>query len=83
MNQYGVTEEKAKIELMKQVSEAWKDINQEWLQSGKSIPQPLLWFILNLARSGEVLYKNVDLFTHPKAGLKDHLVSLFVEPLPM
>ena len=31
MNQYGVTEEEAKMELTKQIEAAWKDINQEWL----------------------------------------------------
>ncbi|XP_050371154.1 (-)-germacrene D synthase-like [Argentina anserina] len=81
MNQYGVTEEKAKIELMKQVSDAWKDINGEWLQPSASIPKPLLWFIVNLARSAEVLYKNVDVFTHSKTVLQGYLVSLYIEPL--
>lgn len=83
MNQYGVTEEKAKTELTKQVNDAWKDINEELLHSNTSIPRPLLWQILNLARSAEVLYKNEDLYTHPKAVLKGYLLSLFVEPVPM
>ena len=84
MNQYGVTEEKAKTELTKQVNDAWKDINEEWLHHNTSIPKSLLWLILNLARSGEVLYKNnEDVFTHSKTVLKGYLVSLFVEPVPM
>lgn len=83
MNQYGVTEEKAKTELMKQVNDAWKDINEEWLQANTSIPKTLRWFILNLARSGEVIYKNEDVFTHSKTVLKSCLVSLFVEPVPV
>jgi hypothetical protein len=64
MNQYGVTEETTKTDLTKQVNDAWKDINEEWLQSNTSIPKPLLRQILNLARSAEVLYKNEDVYTH-------------------
>ncbi|KAL6146196.1 hypothetical protein ACLB2K_056879 [Fragaria x ananassa] len=85
MNQYGVTEEEAKIELTKQKDAAWKDINQEWLDlhSSNSIPKPLLQIILNLARSGEVLYKNEDLYTNAEAGLKGFIVSLLIEPVPV
>ena len=85
MNQYGVTEEEAKIELTKQKDDAWKDINQEWLDlhSSNSIPKPLLQIILNLARSGEVLYKNEDLYTNAEAGLKGFIVSLLIEPVPV
>ncbi|XP_050373559.1 (-)-germacrene D synthase-like [Argentina anserina] len=85
MNQYGVTEEEAKIELTKKVSDSWKDLNQEWLDlhSNATIPRPLLLIILNLARSSELLYKHEDVFTHPKSLLKGFVDSLFIEPVPV
>ncbi|PRQ55589.1 putative lyase [Rosa chinensis] len=82
MKQYGVTEEEAEVELTKQVNDAWQDINEEWLDA-TSIPRPLLLLILNLARSSEVLYKGEDVFTHSENVLKGHVVSLFIEPVPI
>ncbi|KAM5551570.1 hypothetical protein ABKV19_026420 [Rosa sericea] len=82
MKQYGVTEEEAEVELTKQVNDAWKDINEEWL-GATSIPRPLLLLILNFARSSEVLYKGEDVFTHSENVLKGHVVSLFIEPVPI
>lgn len=86
MNQYGVTEEEAKMELTKQMNDAWKDINQECLHlhSSTTITKPLLVLILNLARSSEVLYNNYqDMYTHSETLLKGFLVSLFIEPVPV
>ncbi|XP_050374107.1 (-)-germacrene D synthase-like [Argentina anserina] len=82
MNQYSVTEEEAKMELTKQTDAAWKELNQEMLHlhSTAGIPKPFLQIILNLARSSEVLIKNdEDGFT--TTGIKDFIVSLFIEPV--
>ncbi|KAL6193028.1 hypothetical protein ACLB2K_034113 [Fragaria x ananassa] len=85
MNQYGVGEEEAKIELTKQKEAAWKDLNQEWLDlhSSNSIPNPLLQIILNLACSSEVLYNNMEGFTNSETGHKGFIYSLLVEPVPV
>lgn len=82
MKEYGVTEEKANIELSKQVNNAWKDINETCIQN-TPIPRPLLLRILNFARVVEVIYKHGDGFTHAGIFLKDSVVSLFVEPVPL
>ncbi|PRQ55602.1 putative lyase [Rosa chinensis] len=82
MKQYGVTEEEAEVELTKQVNDAWKDINEEWLDA-TSIPRPLLLQILNFARSSEILYKGEDVYTHSGNVLKGHVVSLFIDPVPI
>nr|QEE82240.1 alpha-cis-bergamotene synthase [Prunus dulcis] len=82
MKEYGATEEEANIELSKQVNNAWKDINETSIQN-TTIPVPLLLRILNLARVVEVLYKHGDGFTHAGIFLKDSVVSLFVEPVPL
>ncbi|PRQ37145.1 putative (-)-germacrene D synthase [Rosa chinensis] len=59
----------------KSMIHAWKDMNQEWLDlhSNTTIPMPLLLVILNHARLSKLLYKNEDVFTHPKTLLKEHL----------
>ncbi|PQQ16398.1 (-)-germacrene D synthase-like [Prunus yedoensis var. nudiflora] len=82
MKEYGATEEEANIELSKQVNNAWKDINEACIQN-TTIPMPLLLRILNLARAIEVIYKHDDGFTHAGIFLKDSVVSLFVEPVPL
>ncbi|CAL9017350.1 unnamed protein product [Prunus brigantina] len=82
MKEYGATEEEANIELSKQVNNAWKDINETCIQN-TTIPMPLLLRILNLARVIEVIYKHDDGFTHAGIFLKDSVVSLFVEPVPL
>ncbi|BFG29334.1 hypothetical protein CerSpe_156090 [Prunus speciosa] len=82
MKEYGATEEEANIELSKQVNNAWKDINEACIQNN-TIPMPLLLRILNLARVVEVIYKHDDGFTHAGVFLKDSVVSLFVEPVPL
>ncbi|PQP94756.1 terpene synthase [Prunus yedoensis var. nudiflora] len=82
MKEYGATEEEANVELSKQVNNAWKDINETCIQN-TTIPMPLLLRILNLARAIEVIYKHDDGFTHAGIFLKDSVVSLFVEPVPL
>ncbi|KAI6680423.1 hypothetical protein NL676_034304 [Syzygium grande] len=83
MKQYGVTEEEAKEELRKQVADAWKDIN-EGLCRSTVLPGQLLVRILNFTRSMHMVYKDeTDLYTHAGSKLKEHVTSLYVDPLPM
>ena len=82
MKEYSATEEETIIELGKQVNKAWKDINEEWINL-TTIPMPLRLRILNFARTNELLYKHTDGFTHAGVVLKDLLVSLFVNPVPI
>ncbi|KAL6130118.1 hypothetical protein ACLB2K_068499 [Fragaria x ananassa] len=82
MKQYGATEEEAEVELTKQVNEAWKDINEEWLEA-TPIPRLLLSLILNFARTSELLYKGEDVYTHSGNVLKGYVASLFIESVPM
>ncbi|KAL0443448.1 UNVERIFIED_CONTAM: Bicyclogermacrene synthase [Sesamum latifolium] len=50
MNENGASKDEAFAELKKQVTKAWKDINQECLQSTVSISMPVLMRVLNLSR---------------------------------
>ncbi|XP_010545918.1 PREDICTED: alpha-humulene/(-)-(E)-beta-caryophyllene synthase-like [Tarenaya hassleriana] len=81
MKQYGVSVEKATKEIERIITETWKDLNQE-LMRPYSTPRPILMRILNLTRVTEVFYKYQDSFTNPEF-LKDYVVSLFAESIPV
>ncbi|KAL5565363.1 hypothetical protein UlMin_028527 [Ulmus minor] len=82
MKQYGGTEEEAVNELGKQVSNAWKDMNEECLYP-TSVPMPLLIRILNLAQVIDVIYKDEDGYTHVGIVLKDFVASLLIDSVPV
>ncbi|KAE8125665.1 hypothetical protein FH972_020444 [Carpinus fangiana] len=80
--QNGATEEEAINEFRKEVADAWKDINKEFLYP-TAVPMPLLTRILNLARVMDVLYKDEDGYVHAGTVLKDFVASLLVDPVPL
>ncbi|KAL5546812.1 hypothetical protein UlMin_006499 [Ulmus minor] len=82
MKQYGCTEGEAINELRKQISNAWKDINEECLYP-TSVPMPLLIPVLNLARVMDVVYKDEDGYTNAGIVLKDFVASLLIDPVPV
>ncbi|PRQ19009.1 putative lyase [Rosa chinensis] len=83
MNECGVTEEEAITVLRRQVSDAWKDINESFLLPN-AVPRPLLTRILNFACAMDVSYKYEDGFsTHHETVLKDFIISTLVQPLPV
>jgi (-)-germacrene D synthase len=82
MIQYGATEEETIIELRKQVSDSWKDINEEYLHP-TPLAIPLLMRVLNLTRVIDVIYKSEDGYTHAGTVLKDYVGSLLIEPVPV
>ncbi|XP_052188548.1 (-)-germacrene D synthase-like isoform X2 [Diospyros lotus] len=81
MEQYKTSEEKAVVELEKQVGDAWKDINAEMLQP-TAVPMPLLVRVDNLARVINVVYKNNDGYTRSGTKLKDFITSTLIEVVP-
>ncbi|XP_048328632.2 (-)-germacrene D synthase-like [Ziziphus jujuba] len=82
MKQFGATEDEAVNEFRKQVSDAWKDINEECLYP-TSVPMPLLVRILNLARVIDVVYKDGDGYTHASIVLKELVASLLINPVSL
>ncbi|PRQ18824.1 putative lyase [Rosa chinensis] len=80
MKEYCATEKEAVIELIKQVNDAWKDVNEGLLHPIAIVPRPLLLLILNFLRVADVVYKEEDAYTDG-VGLKDHITSLLVEPI--
>ena len=81
MKQFGVSKERAAEEIFNIVSNAWKDLNQE-LMRPHSVNFSLLMPILNLSRVIHVFYRYQDAYTHPEF-LKEHVVSLLVENIPI
>ncbi|WRX28423.1 Terpene synthase [Theobroma cacao] len=82
MKQYDTTRQKAVDEFYRQISEAWKDVNEECLHP-TSVPMPLLMRIINLARVIDVAYKDGDGYTFSGILLKDFVASLLVDPMPL
>lgn len=83
MKQYGVTEEKAKEELGKQVANAWKDINEE-LRCPNVVPRVLLMRIINFARSINAAYGDgTDYFVNAGTNFKEYVTCLLINPLPV
>ncbi|KAL5804314.1 hypothetical protein ACOSQ3_031114 [Xanthoceras sorbifolium] len=80
MKQHRATEEEACNELRIQVSNAWKDINEECLLP-TAVPMPLLTRVVNLARCTDVIYKDKDCYTHAEVIMKDFVASLFINPV--
>ncbi|MBA0771044.1 hypothetical protein Gotri_019573 [Gossypium trilobum] len=83
MREHAVSEEEACSELMKQVENAWKNINQELIFSeiSKVVPGPVLTRILNFTSVIDFLYRNGDGYTHVGKKTKDGITSLLIDPI--
>ena len=82
MKQHGVSREEAVDGFRKQIRNAWKDINEEFLRPTQ-VPRPFLMRILNLARIMDVLYKDEDSYTHAGGIMKNYNAALLVDPVPL
>ncbi|KAG6689506.1 hypothetical protein I3842_11G178800 [Carya illinoinensis] len=82
MNQYGVSETQlAYEELNRQVSNAWKDINEEFTRTN-AMPMPLLMCVLNLSRAIDVIYKNGDGYTRVGKEMSENVAAALIHPVP-
>ncbi|CAL5444600.1 unnamed protein product [Camellia sinensis] len=81
MKQYGASEEEVLVEFRNQVTNAWKDINQECLRP-TAVLMPLLLRVVNLARVMDVLYKDEDGYTHSGTKLKGFVTSVLIDSMP-
>ncbi|KAM6581833.1 hypothetical protein CsatA_005607 [Cannabis sativa] len=80
IKKYGVEEEEAIQRLKEQVSDSWKDLNEECLYpNNMNIPMPLLMRVLDLVRMNNELYREGDGFTR-EAFIKDLIDSLIINP---
>ncbi|XP_059288200.1 sesquiterpene synthase 14b-like [Lycium ferocissimum] len=76
MKEYGASKQEAYAETWKEIANAWKDINAEYLRATE-LPTFVLDPALNLTRLVEIL--EGDDFTNSKNKLKDLITLLFVE----
>nr|UXF47958.1 terpene synthase 1 [Euphorbia poissonii] len=81
MKQYGVSEDVAIEAMQKMIENAWEVMNEDLLKPN-NISRTLLKFTLNSARMALVLNGASDVFTYP-SDLKELIVSIFFNPLPM
>lgn len=82
MKQFGGSEKEAIEELNRQVTNAWKDINEECLNP-TSVPMPLIVPALNFSRVIALIYKDEDGYTHAASVLKDSVASLLIDSVPL
>ena len=80
MKQYGASEEEAYDEFQKQVVDAWRDINEEFLRP-TVVPMPLLMCVLNLSRVMDVIYTGGDGYTHVGKVMKNNVASLLIHSI--
>ncbi|GAB4825828.1 hypothetical protein Ancab_008701 [Ancistrocladus abbreviatus] len=82
IRQYGVTEEKALQELNRRVTNAWKDVNQAMLRP-HVLPRPLLNLAVNFCRAVEVIYKDEDTYTTPDQKMKNNIMLIMTDSIPI
>ncbi|XP_018851407.2 (-)-germacrene D synthase-like [Juglans regia] len=82
MKKYGVSEEVAYDELSRQVSDAWKDVNEDCLRP-TAVPMAILMRVLNLSRAIDVIYKDGDGYTHVGKLMKPKIESLLLYQVPI
>ncbi|CAA2990414.1 (-)-germacrene D synthase [Olea europaea subsp. europaea] len=75
----GASKEDAFAVFQMQVMNAWKDINQECLNSD-AVPMAVLLRVVNLTRVINLLYKDSDGYTNSKTKLKDFIMSILIQP---
>ncbi|XVF04022.1 hypothetical protein REPUB_Repub05bG0044700 [Reevesia pubescens] len=80
MKQYGVSEQVAYNEFNKQINDAWKDINEEFLKP-TGVPKASFTRILNLTRVIDLLYKEEDAYTNVGKAAKTSITSLLIDPI--
>ncbi|KAG6714134.1 hypothetical protein I3842_05G188000 [Carya illinoinensis] len=81
MKQHGVSKHEAEEEFKKQIDDAWKDINSEFLKPTQ-VSKHFLDRVLNLARVMDVVYKDDDAYTNVTQVIVDGITSLLVDPVP-
>ncbi|CAK9136862.1 unnamed protein product [Ilex paraguariensis] len=82
MKQHGASKQEAYAEFDKQVTNAWKDINQECLHP-TAVPIPFLMRVLNLARIINLLYKDEDGYKNSKTKFKTYVTLFLVNSVPI
>ncbi|XP_006358819.1 germacrene C synthase-like [Solanum tuberosum] len=78
MKEYGVSKQEARVEARKELTNAWKDMNEEFLRSSE-VPTFVLEQVINFARLAYI-FKEGD-FINTRSEFKNMITLLFVEPV--
>lgn len=79
MKEYGASRQEANAEVEKNITNAWKDMNTEFLCSTREVPTFVLEQVINIARLAYIFEEND--FATAQSEFKDKITLLFVEPL--
>ncbi|PHT63796.1 Germacrene C synthase [Capsicum annuum] len=79
MKEYGASRQEANAEVEKNLTNAWKDMNTEFLHSTHEIPMFVLELVINIARSAYIFKEND--FATAQREFKDKITLLFVDPV--
>ncbi|GMI65466.1 terpene synthase 21 [Hibiscus trionum] len=82
MKQYGASMQAAHDEFLKQVNDAWKDINEGFLKP-TAAPTSALHRILNLARIMDLYHKGEDAYTLAGDSAKTSITALLIDSIPI
>lgn len=82
MKEHGVSKEESVAEFQTRIEKTWKDINEELLRP-TPVSMRLVVIYLNFMRMMFVTYKHEDGYTHPERHLKDYVVALFIDAIPI
>ncbi|KAL2476212.1 Terpenoid synthase 17 [Abeliophyllum distichum] len=79
----GASKEEAFAEIQKLVTNAWKNINQEWLRPcPTAVPMAfLMQVIVNISRITHLTYKDKDEYTNSEVNLKDMITLILIQPV--
>nr|AKA94109.1 beta-caryophyllene synthase [Ocimum kilimandscharicum] len=80
MSENNVSETEALVELGKQVKNAWKDLNKEWIEP-RAASNPILRCVVNFTQVILVLYADGDAYGNSKTKTKDLINSILVHPI--
>jgi len=81
MKKYGASKEETYIEFQKEITNAWKDINNTLIFRPTEVPMFVLERILNCARVMDTLYQEGDGYTNSRGNVKSMINLLLVESI--
>ncbi|XP_031128580.1 (-)-alpha-terpineol synthase-like isoform X2 [Ipomoea triloba] len=83
MRESGCSEEKAREYINDLIAETWKKLNTELVKMDRPLPKEFRRIVTNLPRISQFIYQHGDGFGDRPDGMKDRIVDLFFEPIPM
>ncbi|XVF70501.1 hypothetical protein PTKIN_Ptkin11bG0166800 [Pterospermum kingtungense] len=82
MKQCGVSEQEAYSEFDKKIRDAWKDINEVYLNP-TTVPVSALDRVLNLSRAMDLFYKDEDSYTNAGEATKTSITASLIDEIPV